>query len=272
VCCDSAVCPSNQFCNIFGHVGMCGSRLPDGQVCQKDSDCMNNNCQAGSPSVCAPARTPTPTPTATPLSPGDPCGSTPQCPAGFVCNSGEGVCCNLSSCPTGQSCRVQGHAGFCSLIPTFTPTPTPKAGLGVTCTSAEQCDSGFCTNNVCCEADACPATERCDVYHFEGQCSPLLQQGDQCNKNSDCDTGLTCQFDTVTNHFICDIPRTPTPTLLPTSIPTNTAGIAISTSRGGGCSVGGGNDTGGLWLLAALPVVLWARRARLQRVGVRRAR
>ena len=46
-------------------------------------------------------------------------------------------------------------------LPTPTPTFTGKLGLGAMCTSAAQCQSGFCTDSLCCNTSACPVGKVC---------------------------------------------------------------------------------------------------------------
>ena len=275
VCCGAASCPDNQRCDIFDSRGICKPKHSIGEQCQGDIDCLSGNCQSGSPSTCQAVRTPTPTFTATPLGIGDACSTTSQCPATFVCGT-EGVCCNLATCPSGTSCRVEGHRGFCSSPPTATPSPIPTPtlpGPGVPCTSPDICASGFCTDGVCCETDQCPAGERCDILGFKGQCSPPLGVDGQCDKNTDCEEGLSCQFCSsgppncaTAGKFLCSIPPPPTPTFISTAVPTPTTAIDVTVSRSGGCSIGdNAADSGTAWLLVGLPLIFGMRRYRLQR-------
>src|SRR5262249_40880746 len=150
-------------------------------------------------------KTATPTPTQTPLMPGDQCASSSQCPAGYFCSTDEGVCCTSQSCPGGQSCKVSGSGGDCVLIPTATPTWTPlptAVPTGAPCTSPDVCGTGFCTNGVCCDEAMCLDPNRCDIFGTQGVCAPPLQEGDPCEKNTDCEDPLICAFDPVSMQFL----------------------------------------------------------------------
>ena len=259
VCCGTANCPPNQYCNISTDSGNCNPREDEGACCNTDTDCRSNNCAADHPDrpagcfgACGPTRTPTP------LGPGDNCTSTSQCQAGFECNTEEGVCCNKPECPDGQSCRVGGSEGFCSNLATPTPTRLPN-GEPCSPNKPEVCFSGNCVNNTCCEDASCPLGERCDIFGEEGRCLPPLQAGQQCEKNTDCLPGLVCIDEG--NGFRCTA-RIPTPTIIPTEPPTATPGATVIVSRdSGGCSIDqtGGNGNG-LWLLLGLPLAFIVRR------------
>lgn len=151
---------------------------------------------------------------------------------------------------------------------TPTATPTPKS-----CTPA--CSGGLVCNTdagVCCNLDTCPLDQRCDIYGSTGTCSAALAEGASCVKTTDCQSGLSCQTNVVTNDLFCGASLTPnTPTATPTKtqspVPSDAPGgqKAIQTvTRSGGCSIGERTDTGGAWMLAALPVAFWARRFRRQ--------
>jgi hypothetical protein len=81
-----------------------------------------------------------------------------------------------------------------------------------------------------------------------------------CDKGTDCLSGLLCLFDPDLGFNVCSPPPTPTPTLFPLNTPVPTLGPEIHLSRSGGCSIGGGGDSAGLWIIAALPLVAWLRR------------
>lgn len=101
-------------------------------------------------------------------------------------------------------------------------TPAP---IGSHCVSPNDCSSGLlCTNGVCCDSANCPAPERCDILGSEGVCSPPLDGGQPCKRNTDCnaDFGLVCLF-CDTGFDCCTLPRatqTPVPPpATPTPIP-----------------------------------------------------
>ena len=270
VCCSTSECPEGQRCNVTGSVGVCAPVKDQGEECSKDSDCESGNC-TGTPPTCGPARTatptrpPTPTRTPTQSSGGGPCGNDAQCVPPLVCND-EDVCCETATCPAGQSCNVVGHLGVCFDLPTPTPTRFP---IGAPCDvdSPELCETDSCVDGVCCEDLECLEPDRCDIFGFEGFCWPPLGEGEECDKNTDCEEPLICSFNALTGRFECSVPPTPLPTLIPFTPAPTAPGPQVSTSRGGGCAIdGSGNGSG--WVLAAA-AVLWAIRPRPRPAAVR---
>jgi hypothetical protein len=57
------------------------------------------------------------------------------------------------------------------VTPTITPTltPTPQ-GLGETCETASECETGFCANGVCCNRACNLAGQVCDRPDSLGTC------------------------------------------------------------------------------------------------------
>src|SRR5207253_1417017 len=68
-----------------------------------------------------------------PLPLGAPCFTRAQCISTFCV---DGVCCDMSSCPSGEACNILPNRGHCS----------PPAGNGNLCTSPAQCQSGNCVD------------------------------------------------------------------------------------------------------------------------------
>jgi hypothetical protein len=120
--------------------------------------------------------------------------------------------------------------------PTGTPTPT-KVPTGLPCNPSNPtaCESGFCTNNVCCDSDVCPdPTDRCDISGFEGTCAPQFLEGDECQKQTDCEDPLLCTLDqTSSTGARCNPPMPPTRTRLPTATPTPRIRITVGSGRAG---------------------------------------
>ena len=248
---------------------MCTATKGMGGQCSNDTDCTSGNCAGGQ---CGAVKTATPTATQTPKDPGAPCSTSSQCPDGYFCSTDERVCCTSESCPTGESCKVADSPGDCTIKPTVTPTPTPlptAVPTGGPCTSPDVCDTGFCTDGVCCDSDTCLDPDRCDIFGTEGTCAPPLLEGDECEKNTDCEDPLICAFNPVSNRFECTAPPEPTPTLIPFTPVSTPLPPIVHTSRSGGCSIGGGADGSQAWVLCVLPFALWLRRRHLQRVRVR---
>ena len=259
-CCSTAFCPPNQFCNISGSAGQCAPRLPQGSGCNADSDCQSNNCELNNPNapdgfagLCAPPRTPTP------IGPGGRCNETSDCQPGFFCNERDGfICCNELECAANQTCRDPSNPGFCTLLPTPTPTRLPN-GERCSPNAPEVCSSGNCVQNTCCQQPFCVNDERCDITGFSGRCVPPLPEGAPCAKNSDCEGNLQC-LNLDGNGFQCGVrPITPTPVF--TLVPTATPEPIVNSSRSGGCAVGESSSADGTaWLLSLLPLAVWVRR------------
>jgi hypothetical protein len=278
-CCSTGTCPTPERCDIFGSEGVCTLPGGTGSACRKDTDCSSNNCDQ-STHTCGEVRTATPTPTPTAKSPGSSCTSSNQCPEGYTCSSDERVCCNLpegsTTCPEGESCKVPGSLGDCTTKPTPTLTPTALPTLipsGFPCdpNQPDQCELGFCTNDVCCDADVCPdPQDRCDIFGFEGTCAPPLLEGDECERNTDCEDPLVCTLDqTSSTGARCEPPPPPSPTLIPFTPAPTAPGPQVVTSRSGGCSIGSRPDGTPVWVLGIVPIALWLRRRQLHRVRIR---
>jgi FG-GAP-like repeat len=264
-CCSTASCPNGQRCDISDAPGMCESQKTPPGSCSKDTDCTTGNCEPNT-GQCGLVKTATPTPTQTPRDPGASCGNATQCPDGYFCSTDEKVCCTSASCASdgSETCKLTGD---CLPRPTQTPTPTPRQGPGQSCdpNNSDVCDDGlFCDpiSSVCCETDTgeCLEPNRCDIFLTEGQCAPPLGEGDECQKNTDCEDPLLCAFNPLTNQFECTVPPEPSPTIIPfTPAPTALPAL-VNVSRSGGCSIEHGPDGAQLWVLCLLPVALWLRR------------
>lgn len=216
VCCTTASCPAQQYCDVSTAPGACSPRLPIGSECGKHSDCLSANCTGIL--RCGPVFTPTPgfgTP---------PCEMDSQCGEGRFCNIEEGrVCCDHKVCPAGSSCRVPRNEGVCRPLPTPTPTFIPPIDG---CVSGDVCESGNCVHRVCCQQPSCPAGTRCDIFGSLGHCAPLLPEGERCYSNSNCVPPLLCITDDLGALRCSTLRLTPTidpgppPTSSPSSTPT----------------------------------------------------
>jgi hypothetical protein len=83
------------------------------------------------------------------------------------------------------------------------------------------CASGFCTNNVCCDEASCiNPVDRCDITGSAGVCSPPLQKGDACVKDTDCEDPLLCACDPLSHQLACSYPS---PTAAPILISVGSA-------------------------------------------------
>jgi len=262
-CCSTGTCPSGQRCDVFGSGGVCAAPRGQGQECRLDIDCASGNCESGSPPRCAAPRTATPTATPLPLDNGEPCADNSDCQSDHCVDD---FCCESASCPNDESCGLPGHEGECF--------PPPRQGGDQCIPGVDECEDDMVCNEdgVCCDTDTCPPGERCDIFGSMGFCSEPLPQGEECRDHPDCAAGLECRFDPFSQQTICQPPRTPTPTLIIPPAPTFTAGLQVSSTRGGGCAIGGedSNGAGAAWTLLLLPLVLGLRRAQVVRVDNRR--
>ncbi len=94
------------------------------------------------------------------------CSDDSQCKSGH-CTTGPGgksVCCTVDSCETGTVCAD-----------TSTPevVGTCVKQKGASCTSKDECTTGFCIDGVCCDSVCTGQCEACDVPGAEGTCSPI---------------------------------------------------------------------------------------------------
>jgi hypothetical protein len=216
-CCNAPQCPLGQFCNT----GVCAGPAPPGSNCTENEQCnppycVDNTC-CNMPACPIGERCDIPPfegMCSAKLGIGEPCVEDGQCEDNLFCTNN--VCCLSDECPAGQACDVPGREGICSSIPTPTPTPsrtpTPQ-GNGNPCTDPGQCLSGNCVNDTCCASAACPSNQRCDIAGSAGMCAtPKPNQGDGCNKDSDCASG-NCNFSAPNPPFLgsCGPPHTPTP-------------------------------------------------------------
>jgi hypothetical protein len=111
-----------------------------------------------------------------------PCVDTKECQVAADCQSGvcaAGVCkpCGADGdCPAVAFCDEQAsNGGSC----------TPDLGLGVTCTRAAQCQSGFCVDGACCDGACDKLCEACSATKTGGQwghCAPVTAGIDPDNE------------------------------------------------------------------------------------------
>ena len=109
----------------------------------------------------------------------------PTACASMACTTDGSACepvCTDTSCDPGMRCGPQMHC-------------IPVLGIGGNCTSDVECDSGACSDGVCCE-QACDGTcESCDLSGREGSCVPIPAGTDpagDCGSNGSCDGHGAC--------------------------------------------------------------------------------
>jgi hypothetical protein len=243
ICCVTATCPSDTRCDIPEFLGTCHIPLPIGDECEADencrtgrcvdtfccdSDCPNGRCDIpGLEGTCTPFR-----------GLGQTCSLDDQC-VSSICDVVGRICCN-TTCAATEECTADGM----SCVAARTPIPNVTPGSdGAPCTNADQCDSGFCEDNVCCKVDDCAGSLVCAFG--TGECaSPTTTPG----------SGNP----------------TPTPDLACGACPAGCPcvnGLCLCASRGGGgCSTTDPGDSREIFLALLLPAgLLMARRRKAAR-------
>ncbi len=127
-----------------------------------------------------------------------------QCPGG---SCKDGICCDLPCSDPCFSCSVPSLEGICTLITDQDDDPECAtthscdvngnclAVAGESCLSAEECLSGACADEVCCDTDCTAECTACDLLGTLGTCTPVLGQDDdpQCTDASSCDEAGVCK-------------------------------------------------------------------------------
>ncbi|MBX7194863.1 MAG: putative metal-binding motif-containing protein [Sandaracinaceae bacterium] len=202
-------CSADTECDTDGHCdGACVADLPDGNVCDEDSDCESSHCNNN---VCC--------------SGGDCCRSPADCPASYgtapVCDSPttcqgtrDAATCASFRCGTAMdvaddtACGATVAANTCGLYPTRfcsggSDQPPPVCAVSCTadseCDENAHCDLGMCTLDLP-DGNACDETSDC----VSGHC-----QNGYCCASGDCCAGpSSCPFGTYGAPSVCDSPST----------------------------------------------------------------
>ena len=139
--------------------------------------------------------------------------SASSCASGYCV---DGVCCDAAACAGPcKACNVHGSEGTCAAVKAGTEVPGScsngqacdgsgkcMASNGKSCTSATDCASGFCVDQVCCDS-ACGGTcVACNQTGRVGKCSPFAAGTDpqnECGKGdgvckSTCDGVSGCAY------------------------------------------------------------------------------
>jgi len=164
------------------------------------------------------------------------CGAAGECVSGFCV---DGVCCDQACTEVCVACSLSGMEGTCA--PDNLGFADPGCGGetcngtgacffpdGTACENANDCSSGVCVDDVCCDAMCNAACFTCALTGMEGQCveeddgfqdaacamdevcfmgacTPiLLPDGEPCSVGSECETG-NC-VDDVCCDVLCDEP------------------------------------------------------------------
>jgi hypothetical protein len=164
------------------------------------------------------------------LADGEPCTADAACKSG---NCVDGVCCNVQCGGPCATCRAPGKIGTCDVRPAGAPSGDgvcnpyacdgitagcpgtcagkgqcadpyycdeigicqPKLALGLPCWGAQECASGHCVDDRCCESACdgpCEACRSALTGYFSGFCLPVVKGTDpdgECGKAGCCYDG-----------------------------------------------------------------------------------
>ncbi len=105
-----------------------------------------------------------------------------------------------TDCVVGAFCNLAADPPVCQLV----------GALGTLCSSADECESGVCTDGVCCSSACDGSCEQCDIAGSEGTCSPAPAGTDGGCAPKLCD-GVSraclegCTPESCADGFICDV-------------------------------------------------------------------
>jgi len=134
--------------------------------------------------------------------PGIPCAVATDCQFGF-CE--DGVCCTTTCPGECKSCFLPGTVGSCAFVPANSPDPTVcenpsycdgngtcKHPNGHSCSSANQCQSSFCADGVCCDAPCTGTCLACSLMGSVGTCTLVGLGATDPGPNSTCNGSSVC--------------------------------------------------------------------------------
>ena len=208
VCCGSACTETCKSCALTGSEGTClfvpGGDDPlmqcadDGSgSCNKDGTCDGaGKChQYSAGTVCAPPMCAGATAT-----PERTCNGSGTCQTAMTSSCGNYACDTNGMCR--QTCTSDAH---CSGLNVCNTGVCSKKLLGVTCADPNECQSGFCQQNVCCDSSCTGNCRSCALAATKGTCKfvsagedPLshcpADATDTCDRNGFCDGNGGCQL------------------------------------------------------------------------------
>ncbi len=195
VCCGSPSCGTCLACNLTGSLGACAnvpvnvgdphSRCGANGTCGNTGACTGGGaCQQQPNSVmCSGPSCAGSTATLASFC----SGSGGSCPTAGTASCGAYVC-GGTGCKTGctlDSDCIDGD--FCTSP--VNGSCIPKNVLGKSCGGNNQCSSGFCIDNVCCQTNGCGTCESC-ALNGSGTCSAMA--AGQTAPTGQCLAGATC--------------------------------------------------------------------------------
>jgi hypothetical protein len=206
VCCNLPCRGACHSCKLDGRMGSCepvaiGAPDPHG-ICTKEAP---ETC--GRTGLCAfasCARYPPGTRCRAPSCSG---GSVlyPHCDTDGTCAPGTPINCSPSICADG-ACRLECASGAdCASPHACMKGSCGVRGPGQPCSTADQCQSGFCADGVCCDTACTGSCVSCALPGTPGQCAPVpagaadprggcADQGPSaCGTNGHCDGAGACQ-------------------------------------------------------------------------------
>jgi len=106
-----------------------------------------------------------------------------------TCNTNCSVCTGSEQCSNSAlNCMWNSTSSACELN-------TSKLSNGQTCSQASECDSGFCTDCVCCNQACTDSCVSCNLTNHTGTCTTITSAEDppECNDTSTCDASGNCK-------------------------------------------------------------------------------
>lgn len=179
----------------------------------------------------------------------------------------DGVCCDTSCTETCDACDTPGALGTCSPVPAGQPDDTCVGecdGNGAcaldsaqACNDGNECASGFCASNVCCNEACAGACASCSLPGSEGICTQNDCGPYGCDGNGGCLTSCTSTANCAPGNA-CNAKQQCVPA------PKTDSG---KEDEGCGCRMVGSTGAPPLWsaLLSALWMVRAASRMRRSR-------
>ena len=249
-CTGDAQCAANAYC---GGDASCRARRAQGQSCNLTADCLVAGCRECASGNCVDAY----------------CCNSACNGACDVCNSTPGTCTNVAQGAAGNppcspyvctgssgSCpnTCSNDAGCATGYYCSGTTCVPKLALGTTCSTGNQCISGFCTDSVCCDLSCGATCQACNLAGRLGQCNYLppgsagrspgcgtyVCSGLSASCPSSCTTDAACSTGNYCNGSAC-VPKLATGTTCTTANQCLTGfctdGKCCDSPCSGGCDV-----------------------------------